>query len=109
MTEWAKRKDRELARKRMYQDKKKIKIKRAKRRSDTLKNGHKVAKKARTVGADYGSGIALNVPMAQALDPSEWQYHGNKKQKKKQTKPCKCGSWTHQTANAKDCPLNKRY
>jgi hypothetical protein len=107
LTEWAKRKDKELDRKRNYQAKKEIKIQRAKKRSNTLKNGYKAAKKAKTDGTDYGSGIALNVPTVAALHPSKRRIHGSK-QKKKQTKPCRCGSWNHQNANARDCPYNKR-
>ena len=32
-----------------------------------------------------------------------------KKQKKKQSKPCKCGAWSHRTSRSKLCPLNKKY
>jgi hypothetical protein len=62
LTEWCRRKDRVTTRKKAYRERTDIKVKRAMKIRADWKQGYKAGKKAQTDGADYGSGIAIDMP-----------------------------------------------
>ena len=79
MTEWAKRKDAEAHRKKVYREKTEDKLKRAKRKREEWNVGVKAGKKKKA--ADYGAGIAIDNPDLHPVSPMLGHSNGSSKKK----------------------------